>query len=213
MPGFLSRRSREMDPHLQRGGKNGALLELCWDPRCSSPVEMGMSRIFLSCTKSVKDPFKAQEGRWDFSRDDEREKSLISCSGKNLLVFLSSGRKFGVPLGLRQGPQGPICIASGNSSLHVSYEGPLEIPFQSLPGRGPHLVMRLELQRSSPVLTMTSGFLWSFHRGVRPCLMWRHASPLFLEVCKQCQVSCQVDIGIGGFLSRYHRAVTPAIIF
>ena len=93
-----------------------------------------MSRIFLSCTKSVKDPFEAQEGRWDFSRDDEREKSLISWSGKNLLVFLSSSRKFGVPLGLRQGPQGPVCIASGNSSLHASCEGRLGIPLQSVPG-------------------------------------------------------------------------------
>ena len=32
-----------------------------------------MSRIFLSCTKSVKDPFEAQEGRW--------EESLIAGSG------------------------------------------------------------------------------------------------------------------------------------
>ena len=36
-------------------------------------------------------------------------------------------------------------------------------------------------------------------------------SPLELE--KQCQASCWVDIGIGGFLSRCHRAVTPAIVF
>ena len=36
-------------------------------------------------------------------------------------------------------------------------------------------------------------------------------SPLELE--KQCQASCRVDIGIGDFLSRCHRAVTPAIVF
>ena len=29
-------------------------------------------------------------------------------------------------------------------------------------------------QCSSPVLTWISGFLWSFHRGVRPRLLWRH---------------------------------------
>ena len=104
---------------------------------------------FRSCLKCVKDPFEAQEGRWDFSRDDEREKSLISCSGKNLLVFSSSGRKFGVPLELRQGPQGPVRIASGNSSLHASCEGPLEIPLQAV--QGP--------MSSSRVEAGTSGFL------------------------------------------------------
>ena len=29
---------------------------------------MGMTGKFLSCLKGVKDPFGAQEGRWDFSR-------------------------------------------------------------------------------------------------------------------------------------------------
>ena len=33
---------------------------------------------FLSGLKGVKDPFEAQEGRWDFSRDAAGEKGLIS---------------------------------------------------------------------------------------------------------------------------------------
>ena len=32
---------------------------------------------FLSCIKGIKDPFKDQEGRWDFSRDAAAEKGLI----------------------------------------------------------------------------------------------------------------------------------------
>ena len=32
---------------------------------------------FLSFIKDVKDPFKAQEGRWDFSQDAAAEKGLI----------------------------------------------------------------------------------------------------------------------------------------
>ena len=36
-------------------------------------------------------------------------------------------------------------------------------------------------------------------------------SPLELE--KLCRASCQVDLGIGGFLSRCHRAATHAIVF
>ena len=30
-------------------------------------VHTGMSGNFLSCLKDVKDPYVAQEGRWDFS--------------------------------------------------------------------------------------------------------------------------------------------------
>ena len=33
-----------------------ALLELCWDPRCSSRVEMGMLGNFLCCITGFKDP-------------------------------------------------------------------------------------------------------------------------------------------------------------
>ena len=34
-----------------------------------------------------------------------------------------------------------------------------------------------------------------------------------LELEKQCQASCRVHIGIGGFLSRCHSALTFAIVF
>ena len=37
-----------------------------------------MSGNFLSCIKGVKDPFKAQEGRRDFSRDAAVEKGHVS---------------------------------------------------------------------------------------------------------------------------------------
>ena len=47
-----------------------------------------MSGKFLSCLKGVKDPFKAQEGRWDFFQDAAAEKGLISHCEENLLVFL-----------------------------------------------------------------------------------------------------------------------------
>ena len=45
-------------------------------------------------------------------------------------------------------------------------------------GRGPLLELRPESQVSSPVSTWISGFLWSFHKRVRPRLLWRLASPL-----------------------------------
>ena len=43
------------------GGETGALVELLWDPWCSSQMEMGMSGNFWSCLKGVKNPFEAQE--------------------------------------------------------------------------------------------------------------------------------------------------------
>ena len=74
----MSLRSREMDRHLKIRGKNSTLLELWLDAWCSSPVETGMSLNFLRRIKGVKDPFKAQEGRWDFSLDTVVEKGLMS---------------------------------------------------------------------------------------------------------------------------------------
>ena len=43
--------------------------------------------------------------------------------------------------------------------------------------------------------SMDLGFLWSFRRGVRLRLVWRHGSPLFLQVVKV----------VPGFLSNGHR--------
>ena len=37
---------------------------------------MGMSGNFLSYIKGLNDPFEAQDGRWDFSRDAAAEKAL-----------------------------------------------------------------------------------------------------------------------------------------
>ena len=47
-------------------------------PSVLARVQLGMSGNFFNCLKGVKDPFKAQEGRWDFSRDAAGEKGLIS---------------------------------------------------------------------------------------------------------------------------------------
>ena len=58
-------------------------------------------------------------------------------------------------------------------------------------GRGPYLESRLEPQASSPVMTWISGILWRFHRGVRPPLLWRHAT----------QVSSRAGKALPGFLS------------
>ena len=118
-----------------------------------------------------------------------------------------------VPLELRQGTQGPTCVASGKSSLHASCEGPLGIPRQSLPGP----------RSSSGVEARTSGFLSSadmdlgvpleFPQGSKASSLVETRKSALLSSWKSCLASCRVDIGIGGFFLRCHRAVTPAIVF
>ena len=52
---------------------------LCSGFQCQGPhldLRQGMSGNFLSCLKGVKDPFCAQEGRWDFFQDSIAEKGL-----------------------------------------------------------------------------------------------------------------------------------------
>ena len=79
-------------------------------------------------------------------------------------------------------------------------------------GRGPHLDLSSQPQIFAPVLTWISAFLRSFHResGLVSCGDMQVWSPLKLE--NQYQDSCRVDIGIGGFFLRFHRAITPAIM-
>ena len=114
--------------------------------------------------------------------------------GKIAWFFSSCGRKFRVFLELQWGHQGPACVASGKSSLHASCKGSLWIPLQSVRVLGPHLELRPEPQDSSPVLTGISVFLWSFNKGLRPRLVWRHAILL----------SSRVLIVVSGFLTSSH---------
>ena len=144
-----------------------------------------------------------------FLETPQRKRASSHVEGRISWFFSSCTRKLEVPLELRCGPQGPDCVASVKPVSIRVVRGLSEF----LSNWCQVLELRPEPLVSSPLLTRISGFLWSFHRGVRPRLMWSHASPLAFELCKQCQASCRVNIGISGFLSRYHRAVTSAIVF
>ena len=96
----------------------------------------------------------------------------------------------------------------------MSRYGPLGIPLQSLPGP----------RSSSGVKAGTSEFLSRADMDLRVPLgrpQGKQASSL-VEPCKSTLLSNRkssvslpvvLTIGIGGFLSRKHRAVTPAIVF
>ena len=139
----------------------------------------GYIRELLELPQGCQEPFRGSRGKVGF------------------FLRLLSGK--GPHLTLRGESPGFSRVAARNLGFLLSYDGDLRDPFV-LPqeiqvfmraerdlsgflssrcrGLGPHLDLRLEAQSSSPVLTCISGFLWSFHRGVRPRLMWRHASLL-----------------------------------
>ena len=146
------------------------LLEL--HPGCQGPFRGSRGKVgFLSRRCSGKGPHLVLWGKSDFSR----------FAAGNLWFFLSYDRDVKDPLLLPQESPVSMLVARGLSGFFSS----------CCQGRGPHLEPRPEPQGSSPVLTWILGFLWGFHRGVRPRLMWIHASWLSSRVVK----------GVSGFLS------------
>ena len=63
------------------------------------------------------------------------ERASSRIEGRIPWFSLRLGGKFGVPLKLRCGPQGPARIASGKSGLILSCDGHLEIHCKSLQGK------------------------------------------------------------------------------
>ena len=76
------------DPSSRARRRNRVSAGYGRDSRASSPVETGISRNFLSCSKGVKDPLEFPEVRCDEPRDASEEMGLVSPGGENLLDFL-----------------------------------------------------------------------------------------------------------------------------
>ena len=142
---------------------------------------MGILGNFLSCIRRVQDPFEAQEGRWDFSRDTQWRRASSRVKGIISWFFSSCARKLGFPLLFQLGPQGPTCVASGKSSVHASCEGLLLVPLQSVPGP----------RSSSAAEAETSGFLSSADMDLKDPMEFQQGSQaLFcVETCKSAFLS------------------------
>ena len=76
-------------------------------------------------------------------------------------------------------------------------------------GRGLHLELRPEPQGSSPVLTWILGFLWSFHREVRP----RQASLSFNISQSLLKLMCVESLMPSNHLILCHPLLLPPSIF
>ena len=112
---------------------------------------------FWSCLKGVKDLSRLKREVGISLEMLQWKRASSRFEGRISWLFSSWGRKLEVPLELRQGPQGPACVASGKSSLHASCEGPLGIPLQSLSGS----------KSSSGVEARTCGFISSVDMDLR----------------------------------------------
>ena len=137
-----------------------------------------MSEKFLSCIKVSRICLRLK-GEGGISLETlQRKRASSRVEGRISCFFSSCSRKLQLSLELRRGPQGPARVASGKSSLHVSCEGPLGIPLQSVP----------DPRSSSGAEAATSDFLFradmvlgvpmEFSQGVMPRPGWRHTSPL-----------------------------------
>ena len=139
---------------------------------------------FWSCLKGVKDlsRLKREAGislkmlQWKSA--SSRFEGRISC------FFLSWGRKLEVPLELRQGPQGPACVASGKSSLHASCKGPFWIPLKSM--QGPRSSSGAEARNSGFLSSadMDLGVPMEFKQGSQASSLVETYKSAFLSSCK-----------------------------
>ena len=140
-------------------GEIGELQKRCQEPFC---ISRGNVR-YLSRHCSGKGPHFALKG----------ESRGFSRVAAGRLGFLSS---------CNRDLRGPLVLPQ-ESQVSMQVERGLSIFLSSqCRGLGPHLELSLEPHASSPVLTRILWFLWSFNRGVRPCLVWRHGTPLSSHV-------------------------------
>ena len=139
---------------------------------------------FWSCLKGVKDLSRLKREVGISLEMLQWKRTSSRFEGRISWFFSSWGRKLEVPLELRQGPQGPACVASGKSSLHASCKGPPWIPLKSVQGR----------RSSSGAEARTSGFLSSadmdlgfpmeFKQGSQASSLVETYKSAFLSSCK-----------------------------
>ena len=139
---------------------------------------------FWSCLKGVKDLSRLKRDVGISLEMLQWKRASSRFEGRISWLFSSWGRKLEVPLALRQGPQGPACVASGKSSLHASCKGPFWIPLKSV--QGP--------RSSSGAEARTAGFLFSadmdlgvpmeFKQGSQASSLVETYKSAFLSSCK-----------------------------
>ena len=112
------------------------------------------------------------------------KEQMVSCRDDGGISWFFSSCSSGILLQLFRGTQGVSHVASGRLNLHVSCEGPLGLPLQSV--QGPRSSSGAEARTSSFLSSadMDLGVPMEFNRGVRLRFMWRHELCIRLELLK-----------------------------
>ena len=157
---------------------------------------MGNRGLFLHCGFFFREPLELLKGVKAHSNCEGKHGSALELlqgnqvssrvEGRISWFFLSRSGKLRFPLQLRQEPQETSHVASGKSGLLLSCERCTSgFLLSCCRGIGPHLELMQETRGSSPLETGISRFLSSFNRGIRPCLLLRHGTPLSSRVVKE----------------------------
>ena len=137
----------------------------------------------LEMHEACQGPFRGSRGKISL-KTPQQKRASSHIEGRISWFLVSCSRKHGVPLELGQGLQGPSHVASGKSSPMRVARGLSGFLSSKCLVLGPHLELRPKHQCSPPMLTWISGFLLNFNSGVRPRLLWRHASSLSSRALK-----------------------------
>ena len=132
----------------------------------------GKSSLHLSCEGEHGIALESRQGNRASRRiEGGISRSFSSCGRKPWVASTCDGdlRK---PLKVPIGSQEYCGVGRGLSVFH----------WGRCHGRVPHLKFSLEPQVSSPFLTLISGSLQSWNRGVRPCLKLKQRTPLSSRV-------------------------------
>ena len=123
------------------------------------------------------------------------KEQMVSCRDDGGISWFFSSCSSGILLQLFRGTQGVSHVASGRLNLHVSCEGPLGLPLQSVQGPRSSSGAEARTSRFLSSADMDLGVPMEFNRGGRPRFVWRHGTLLSARAVKV----------VSGFLSSLHR--------
>ena len=112
-------------------------------------------------------------------------------------------------LDLRQGPQGPALVASGNASPHASCSGPFGIPLPSEPGPKTLCGFGAETRGFLSTADMDIGALLKSPQGSQSSSRVEACTCAFLPSCSSSVMLPSRDQGISVFPSRLSHEAFP----
>ena len=182
-----------MDPHLDMRRENRGSTRVVAGPSVFLTSRDGYVGELLELLQGCQGPFRGSRGKVGLlSRCRSGKGPHLALRGESP-GFLELRQQTWCPSPVTTETSGTLPLGPQEHPVSMrGARGLLVFLCHRCRGRGPHLKLRPGSQASSPVPTWISGYFWSFHRGVRPHLMWRHASPLSSRAGKAVRISVEL---------------------